>query len=598
MEENGFARFHGNLDPTAQEFWPSYPLGPLPPPPPLFSLLPPPPPVFYPYGPPSPAYENPPSPAPVLPPATLPPTRALLLSSVPGDASESTIRRDLESFGDVRAVQMGRVREGIVAVHFYDLRAAHAALEHIRIQHMQHQHRLRIYFSQFAGAPPPLPPPAKGLVSGRVVWAQFVVPAFNAFPDGHNQGTLVVFNLDSHISASALAQIFSSFGPIREMRDTPTKRHQKFVEFYDVRDAAAALVELNGKEIGGKQVTIEFSRPGGFGRRNFALPSKKFPPPPASSMRSIPLRTSPNNVPPRCHSGSSQQIQQPPLIYSSKKSFRNVESSIGDRKAGEEKCGAAGEGNTSGATVITKTKASQREAKNSSRPWKGGKNRSLDSRFLIKEDAVVDPDCKDTRTTVMIKNIPNKYSQKLLLNMLDNHCIHYNEQKKKPLSSYDFVYLPIDFNNKCNVGYGFVNMTSPEAALRLHKSFHQQHWEVFNSRKICEVTYARVQGLEALKEHFKNSKFACETEEYLPVVFSPPRDGRASLSDPLPIVPSLCHSDDSTTRSATTVSVLSSSPSLSSDAACDVGGPPSTYSAATSSSGGEDYHDDYDVGGQ
>ena len=125
--------------------------------------------------------------------------------------------------------------------------------------------------------------------------------------------------------------------------------------------------------------------------------------------------------------------------------------------------------------------------------------------------------------------------------MLDNHCIHCNEQigdgDDQPLSSYDFVYLPIDFkyfpssyipsffflnvfsiyvsalryftglifinalitlqmlthSNKCNVGYGFVNMTSPEATLRLYKAFHLQHWEVFNSRKICEVTYARVQ---------------------------------------------------------------------------------------------------------
>lgn len=42
-------------------------------------------------------------------------------------------------------------------------------------------------------------------------------------------------------------------------------------------------------------------------------------------------------------------------------------------------------------------------------------------------------------------------------------------------------------------------------------------------------------GLEALKEHFKNSKFPCEMDHYLPVLFSPPRDGR-QLTEPLPVV--------------------------------------------------------------
>lgn len=47
-----------------------------------------------------------------------------------------------------------------------------------------------------------------------------------------------------------------------------------------------------------------------------------------------------------------------------------------------------------------------------------------------------------------------------------------------------------------------------------------------------------MKGLEALKEHFKNSKFPCEMEHYynLPVVFSPPRDGREVVTEPLPIV--------------------------------------------------------------
>lgn len=40
--------------------------------------------------------------------------------------------------------------------------------------------------------------------------------------------------------------------------------------------------------------------------------------------------------------------------------------------------------------------------------------------------------------------------------------------------------------------------------------------------------------MEALKEHFKNSKFPCEMEHYLPVVFSPPRDGK-QLTEPIPV---------------------------------------------------------------
>lgn len=43
------------------------------------------------------------------------------------------------------------------------------------------------------------------------------------------------------------------------------------------------------------------------------------------------------------------------------------------------------------------------------------------------------------------------------------------------------------------------------------------------------------QGLEALKEHFKNSRFPCGSDEYLPVSFSPPRDGRQQ-TEPVPIV--------------------------------------------------------------
>ncbi|RZS27072.1 hypothetical protein BHM03_00060511, partial [Ensete ventricosum] len=49
-----------------------------------------------------------------------------------------------------------------------------------------------------------------------------------------------------------------------------------------------------------------------------------------------------------------------------------------------------------------------------------------------------------------------------------------------------------------------------------------------------DVLNSLSKGLEALKEHFRKSKFACDNDEYMPVVFSPPRDGR-QLSEPIPV---------------------------------------------------------------
>ncbi|XP_050234871.2 protein MEI2-like 6 [Mercurialis annua] len=54
-------------------------------------------------------------------------------------------------------------------------------------------------------------------------------------------------------------------------------------------------------------------------------------------------------------------------------------------------------------------------------------------------------------TTVMIKNIPNKYTRVLLMEFLDNHCMLENEKANKLqnndriLSAFDFLYLPMDF---------------------------------------------------------------------------------------------------------------------------------------------------------
>jgi len=95
-------------------------------------------------------------------------------------------------------------------------------------------------------------------------------------------------------------------------------------------------------------------------------------------------------------------------------------------------------------------------------------------------------------TTVMLRNIPNKYTTKMLLNVLD----------RRFAKQYDYVYLPVDFVNHCNVGYAFINLRSPEIRIRFYRHFHAQKVKDvlpgFNSKKVlkqvCEVNRAKVQG--------------------------------------------------------------------------------------------------------
>lgn len=52
----------------------------------------------------------------------------------------------------------------------------------------------------------------------------------------------------------------------------------------------------------------------------------------------------------------------------------------------------------------------------------------------------------------MIKNIPNKNTQPMLLEKINQSYA----------DKFDFFYLPIDFENKCNVGYAFINFINTQ----------------------------------------------------------------------------------------------------------------------------------------
>ncbi|KAL1304393.1 hypothetical protein AAFC00_003393 [Neodothiora populina] len=115
----------------------------------------------------------------------------------------------------------------------------------------------------------------------------------------------------------------------------------------------------------------------------------------------------------------------------------------------------------------------------------------------------------DCRTTVMVRNIPNKLDACDLKDWLD--------QTSEGL--YDFSYLRVDFSNNCNVGYAFVNFSKPEYIVDFVDSRVGRPWGLFGSEKTCEVSYATIQGQDCLVAKFRNSSVMLEWEGFRPKVF-------------------------------------------------------------------------------
>jgi len=129
----------------------------------------------------------------------------------------------------------------------------------------------------------------------------------------------------------------------------------------------------------------------------------------------------------------------------------------------------------------------------------------------------------------MIKNIPNKYDQEMLLESLN----------KKFKGTYDFFYLPIDFKNKCNVGYAFINFIDYRTVAKFYEELNQKKWEKFNSEKVCHVTYARIQGKLSFIDHFRNSSLMYEDPSCRPLIFhsSGPSIGMLEAFPPANVTP-------------------------------------------------------------
>ncbi|KAH7315752.1 hypothetical protein KP509_21G063900 [Ceratopteris richardii] len=563
-------------------------------------------------------------------------SRALQLIDIPVEMNEAQLAMELSQWGEIRVLDLSRQNEGLVTVHYFDLRSARSALTDIQNQHLLHQQRVQqqlrqhlrsleldfsssvkspandrmsssspsatkssenestpvdlstsdvstpsmskesaaLCLSQASSVNPLCMAPltqlrcssvasTKGLVGGKAVWAHYTIPIGLDSEDcialgtlsPLNQGTLVVFNVDACLEADVFRTIFERYGNVKEVREAPHKRQHKFVEFYDVRHAALALQSLDGTELEGRKLKIEFSRPGGNASRTPRNGAPTDSPISMTGSHFVSITSSAAQVAPNMYpqtlvtaapesfitgaAGSSTihryaPLLPPPLILQparlttssfahshlpsaslstpTKTDFMQTVPRYVSRQAMARGTDASYQNRLDALRPRDGDRGkpldySPSKSLASSSSWRG--NVSLRRRAPVAESSSQSKDCfrfdedeaeSTGKTTLMIRNIPNKYTQEMLIAMLDEHCMECNRSLSQepsgslePISAFDFVYLPIDFKNRCNLGYAFVNLTTPQATRRLHRAFHGRQWDEFNSRKICEVSYARLQ---------------------------------------------------------------------------------------------------------
>ena len=121
---------------------------------------------------------------------------------------------------------------------------------------------------------------------------------------------------------------------------------------------------------------------------------------------------------------------------------------------------------------------------------------------------------EDKRTSIMIKNIPNKFTGELLLNII-------NQNFK---NAYNIFILPADNNKNKNYGYAFINFVSSYFIPYFYSLFDGKMWSKTNSKKICEITYSKIQGRKNLMTHYpgkivyhnENLKYNSEQKYIIP----------------------------------------------------------------------------------
>ncbi|CAE8677629.1 unnamed protein product [Polarella glacialis] len=124
----------------------------------------------------------------------------------------------------------------------------------------------------------------------------------------------------------------------------------------------------------------------------------------------------------------------------------------------------------------------------------------------------------DGFTTLVIRNIPARYNQEMLL------------AEFIPDGSFDFFFLPYSFKDARTMGIAFLNFRTHASALIFQEKWHRQFLQDHGRTKHLDVAAATTQGLEANLQQFNSKSIArFQRVGMLPVFM----DEAANRVDPL-----------------------------------------------------------------
>lgn len=141
------------------------------------------------------------------------------------------------------------------------------------------------------------------------------------------------------------------------------------------------------------------------------------------------------------------------------------------------------------------------------------------------EQCTTDP---DTRTTIIVKNLPEGCTHNELHRILDEVGLG---------GLYNFIYVPFDFKKNMVLRYGFVNFEQHSRAVEAMALLHGFSGWAVDGEKGCEVEWGGAQqSLQANIERYRNSPLmhVSVPDEYRPVVFN--RGVRVAFPAPTQVV--------------------------------------------------------------